>query len=83
MAVQAAVHTTIHIVVEVSKTDKRKLEFHHAEVTGKEIKDRADVPLDSDLARRVEGKLELVTNDETVTIKNGDHFVALPPGTIS
>lgn len=78
-----AVRTTIHIVVEVSKTDKRKLEFDHAEVTGREIKEKANVPLDTDLARRVEGKLELVTNDERITIKNGDHFVVLPPGTIS
>ena len=77
------VHTTIHIFVEVSKTDQRKLEFDHAEVTGKEIKDKAKVPPDSDLARRVHGKLEQVSNEEPITIKDGDHFVVLPPGTIS
>jgi hypothetical protein len=78
-----AVHTAIHIVVEVSKTDKRKLEFNHSEVTGQEIKEKANVPIDSDLARRVESKLELVANDEKITIKNGDQFVVLPPGSIS
>ena len=74
---------TIHIFVEVSKQDKRKVEFDKEQVTGKEIKEGAQVPLDSDLAQRVQGRLELVTNEQTVTIKNGDHFVALPPGTIS
>lgn len=74
---------TIHIFVEVSKQDKRKLEFEKEQVTGKEIKAGAQVPLDSDLAQRAQGRLELVTNEQTVTIKNGDYFVALPPGTIS
>jgi hypothetical protein len=75
-------HTT-HVFVEITKTDKRKVEFEKDTVTGEEIKLAAGVPLDSDLAQRVHGKLELVTNDKTVAIKNGDQFVALPPGTIS
>jgi len=75
--------TTIHIFVEITKTDQRKFEFHQDQVTGRQIKEDAGVPLDNDLAVRREGKLELVTNDETITIKNGLHFVALPPGTIS
>lgn len=77
------VHTSVHIFVEVTKTDHRKVEFQQDEVTGRQIKEAAKVPLDSDLARRVEGKLVLVTNDETITIKNGEHFVSLPAGTIS
>ena len=32
---------------------------------------------------RPNGKLVLVTNDETIEIRNGEHFVSLPPGTIS
>lgn len=75
--------TTIHIFVEVTKNDQRKVEFQQDQVSGRQIKDAAGVPLDSDLAVRREGKLELVTNDETIAIKNGLHFVALPPGTIS
>lgn len=78
-----AITHAIHIVVEISKTDKRRLEFQQADVTGLVIKEKAGVPLDSDLARRVEGKLELVTNDQAIHLKNGDHFVVLPPGTIS
>ena len=75
--------TTIHIFVEISKTDQRKLEFNQDQVTGRQIKEAAGVPLDYDLAAKIEGKLELVTNGETVTIKNGEHFVSLPPGSIS
>lgn len=73
----------IHIFVEITKNDQRELEFTQDQVTGRQIKDAARVPLDSDLAARHEGKLDLVTNDETITIKEGEHFVVLPPGSIS
>jgi hypothetical protein len=81
--IMTTVQHMTHIFVEITKTDKRKVEFDKDTVTGEEIKLAAGVPLDSDLAQRVHGKLELVTNDKTVAIKNGDQFVALPPGTIS
>lgn len=75
---------TIHIFVEVENNHPpKKLEFDHVDVTGQEIKTRAGVPLDSDLALRRGEKLELITNDQPVTLKNGEHFVSLPPGTIS
>ncbi len=79
----AQTQTTIHIFVEVTKNDHRKVEFQQDRVTGRQIKEAAGVPLENDLALREEGELHLVTNDETVTIKNGQHFVSLPPGTIS
>lgn len=78
-----SVSTTVHIFVELTKNDKRKIEFDTDHVTGLQIKQRAGVPADHDLARRQGQKLELVTNDQTIEIKNGEHFVALPPGTIS
>lgn len=74
---------TIHIFVEVSKTDHRKIEFHEDQVTGRQIKEAAKIPLEDDLALKQEGKLVLVTNEETIKIKNGEHFFALPAGTIS
>ncbi len=75
---------TIRIFVEVEvHKPPVKLEFDTSEVTGRTIKERAGVPLDNDLARRQGQKLELVTNDDPITIRNGDHFVSLPPGTIS
>lgn len=75
--------TIVHIFVEITKNDTRKIEFDTDHVTGLQIKQRAGVPADYDLARRQGQKLELVTNEQTVEIKNGEHFVALPPGTIS
>lgn len=81
---QTTASKTIHVFVEVENNQPPvKVEFDTTEVTGREIKTRAGVPLDSDLARRQGQKLELVTNDQTITIENGDHFVSLPPGTIS
>jgi hypothetical protein len=74
---------TIHVFVEVSKNDQRELTFHSELVTGLQIKDAAKVPADSDLALRQHGELVLVMNDEQVTIKEGEHFVSLPAGTIS
>ena len=75
--------TTVHIFVELNKNDTRKIEFDTDRVTSLQIKQQAGVPTDYDLARRQGQKLELVTNDQTIEIKNGEHFVALPPGTIS
>lgn len=75
---------TIHVLVEVDpRKEPVRLEFDMNQVTGRVLKERAGVPLDNDLARRRDQKLELVTNDETITIANGDRFVSLPPGTIS
>lgn len=74
---------TIHVFVEVAKNDQRKVEFHTDKVTGLQIKEAAKVPRDSDLAAKMEGKLVLVTNDETIIIKDGEHFIVLPPGSIS
>jgi hypothetical protein len=74
---------TIEIVVVIGKHDKRKIEFHTDVVTGLEIKSRAGVPPENDLAIKRHDKLELITNDETVTIHDGEHFHVFPPGTIS
>lgn len=75
--------TAVHVFVELDKNSKIKIEFDVAEVTGAEIKSKAGVPADNDLARRSGGKLELITNEEIVPLKNGDQFVVFPPGTIS
>ncbi len=73
----------IHVFIEIDRHKQEKLEFDTAEVTGSQIKEKAGVPLDDDLALRNGQKLELVTNGQVVTLKNGEHFVALPPGTVS
>ena len=78
-----ATATLIHIFIEIDRHKQEKLEFDTTEVTGRQIKEKANVPLDDDLALRHGQKLELITNDQPVTLKDGEHFVALPPGTIS
>jgi hypothetical protein len=82
MTERPKVHT-IHIFVEFSKTDHRKVEFDTDHVTGAQIKAKAGAPLNSDLGRRVQGKIEFIPDDQLIEIKNGDHFVVLPAGTIS
>lgn len=74
---------TIEIVVVIDKQTRRELDFHTDRVTGQEIKTRAGVPLEDDLAIRHDDKLELVTNNEPITIFNHEHFFVFPPGTIS
>jgi len=74
---------TIEIVVVIDKQTRRQLDFHTDRVTGEEIKNRAGVPLADDLAIRHDGKLELVTNNDPITIVNHEHFFVFPPGTIS
>ncbi len=73
----------VHIFLEIDRHTEKKLEFDTNHATGRQIKEKGGVPLNDDLARRQGEKLELVTNDEVIEIRNGEHFVALPPGTIS
>ncbi len=73
----------IHIFVEFSKTDHRKIEFDVDHVTGAQIKAKASVPPNNDLGHRVHGKIEFVPDDQVIEIKEGDHFVLLPAGSIS
>ena len=80
---QTATATTVRVFVQVDKDTQVKVEFDTSEVTGQQIKEKAGVPLENDLARRQGQKLELITNDQPITLKNGEHFVSLPPGTIS
>jgi hypothetical protein len=81
--IDVAKDKTFHIFVEFSKNDIRKVEFHTDHVTGAQIKEKAGVPSNSDLGRRVEGKIEFISDDQIIEIKNGEHFVVLPAGTIS
>jgi len=77
------VTATVHVFIEIERNRQVKLEFENPSVTGRQIKEKAEISLDDDLALRVGQKLELITNEQQVVLKNGEHFVALPPGTIS
>jgi hypothetical protein len=73
---------TEHHPVEVVINDK-KYAFEHHVRTGREIKEKAGIPLDYSLYRRSPGQNEPISNDEDVTLHNGEHFFSRPPSNVS
>ena len=47
-------------------------------VTGRQIKELANIPAGFSLHRREQGGAESVGDDESVEVRNGDHFYAQP-----
>lgn len=75
--------TVVHIFVEIDRNHRVKVEFDTNHVTGLQIKQKAGVPPDYELAR-VEGNSRIaVPDDQVIEIKNGEHFIAVPSGNIS
>jgi hypothetical protein len=74
----------IHVIVEVDGKNK-PVTFDRDKVTGRELREAAGAPLTDDLTRLVHGKPSggNIPLDATVEIKDGDHFIALPTGTVS
>ena len=48
------------------------------DATGNEIKEKANIPADFSLHRRVTGGTESIADEERVQVHNGDHFFAQP-----
>jgi hypothetical protein len=74
---------TIHIFVQIDNQKQVKVEFTTDEVTGAEIKEKAGVPSDYDLAIIRGNKREAVADNQTVRIEEGEHFIAVPGGSVS
>ena len=74
----------INIIVEVNGSN-RHVPFEGSPVTGRQIREEAGVPLTDDLTRLIHGKPSggNIGLDDFVEIHNGDHFIALPTGTVS
>jgi hypothetical protein len=74
----------IHIVVEVDGKSK-PISLDRSPASGREIRLKAGAPLTDDLTRLVHGKPSggNVGLEDSVEIQNGDHFIALPTGTVS
>ena len=49
-------------------------------VTGRQIKEKANVPAGFALYRRTRGGNESIRDDDTVELHDGDHFFVRPPG---
>ena len=74
----------INIVVEVNGRDHH-VRLDSSPVTGRQIREAAGVPLTDDLTRLLHGKPSggNIGLDELVEIRDGNHFIALPTGTVS
>lgn len=47
--------------------------------TGRQIKEKANIPAGFALYRRMRGGNELIGDDDPVELRDGDHFFARPP----
>jgi hypothetical protein len=74
----------VNIVVEVDGK-KQHVQFNSSPASGRAIREGAGAPLSDDLTRLIQGKPSggNIGLDELVEIKDGDHFIALPTGTVS
>ncbi len=74
----------INIVVEVNGRNHH-VRFESSPVTGRQIREAAEAPLTDDLTRLIHGKPSggNIGLDDLVDIHKGDHFIALPTGTVS
>jgi hypothetical protein len=75
---------TVHVGVEVDGKNVA-IQFDRSPVTGADIREAAGAPATDDLARLVHGKPAggNIAPTDTVEIRNGDRFIALPTGTVS
>lgn len=83
-AATAVAKHVVNIVVEVDGKNKH-VQFDSSPVSGRAIRERASAPLSDDLTRLVHRKPSggNIGLDDHVEIKDGDHFIALPTGTVS
>ena len=73
----------IHIFVQIENQKEIKVDFTSETITVAQIKLAAGVPPDFALAIKREGRPHPLRDDEVIEIKNGEHFIAVPNGTVS
>lgn len=59
--------------------NRKKYEVPYETATGRTLKELASIPLTDTLFRQRPGEDEVITNDATVKLHNGDHFHSAPP----
>jgi hypothetical protein len=74
---------TIHVFVQIENQKEIEVEFASETVTAAQIKLAAGIPPDFALAIKREGRPHPLRDDEVIQIKNGEHFIAVPNGTVS
>jgi hypothetical protein len=65
--------------VRISITVNDRHTFDTNVVTGRQIKEKANVPADFALYRRTHAGNESIPDDDTVELHDGDHVFARPP----
>src|SRR5688500_18196397 len=69
-----APHQQIHIFI-----NKQKFDLDNPVQTGASLKRLAGIPLQDVLFVQSRGEDQVIANDATVTLKNGDHLHSQPP----
>lgn len=69
----------IHITVVI----QNHYAFDTEVATGRQIKEKANIPAGFSLHRRVQGGNEPIHDNESVELRNGDHFFSRPPSKVS
>jgi len=69
--------------VRITMIVQNRYTFDTEVVTGKQIRETADIPTGFALFRRVQGGNEPIADDAPVELRNGDHFFARPPSKVS
>ena len=64
--------------VRITVIVQNRYRFDTAPVTGAQIDEAANIPVDFALCRRAQGGNEPILDDVLVHLRNGDHFFARP-----
>lgn len=67
----------VHVIVEITDSEHKKLTFHQREVAVHQIKEAAGLPLDTELALKREGELDRLANSEKLTLREGERFLVI------
>ena len=63
--------------------DGKLFQFESDDVTGRQIKEKAQIPDNYSLYLRQEGSNEPIADDERVELHHGEHFFSRPPSNVS
>jgi len=66
-------------MIRITVVVANRYTFDTEVVTGKQIKEKANIPTGFSLHRRMRGGNEPIGDDESVELQNGDHFFSRPP----
>jgi hypothetical protein len=66
--------------IRVTVVIANRYAFDAEVVTGRQIKEKADIPAGFALHRRMRGGNEVIRDDDSAELRDGDHLFARPPG---